>query len=63
MTKPTVKLVGDDSNIFNLMSIAHSALVKAGMKSEAIAMTARVKSDATNYDEALSIIQEFVEVE
>ena len=63
MTKPTVKLIGEDSNIFNLMLIAHSTFVKAGMKSVAIAVSARVKSDATNHDEELSIIREFAEVE
>lgn len=60
--KPVVKLIGENGNIFSLMSITSKALKKAGQKQEAEKMKGRI-SNARDYDEALSIIQEYVQVE
>ena len=60
--KPECKLVGQDGNIFNLGAIAARALKKAGQHVEAKEMVNRIFSKAGDYDEALSIIQEYVDV-
>jgi hypothetical protein len=61
-TKPKAKLIGQDSNVFNLVGIASQALRRAGKRDEAKAMTERVFASGS-YDEALSIIMEYCEVE
>ena len=59
--KPKCKLVGEDGNIFNLMGIASRTLKQAGQGKNAIEMAQRVMAGASSYDEALSIIQEYVD--
>lgn len=59
--KITVKLTGKNGNIFNLTSIVVSALRKHGRKDEAEHMMNEVIS-SHSYDEALSIIQKYVNV-
>lgn len=61
--KPTAMLVGANGNIFNLIGIASKALKKAGQREQANEMQKRISSDAKNYDEALQIIMEYVEVD
>lgn len=62
MTKPKCKLIGEDGNIFNLMSIASRTLKRAGLEEEAKEMVDRIfKSES--YDRALQIIMDYVEVE
>lgn len=61
--KPTVKLVGENGNIFNLMGIAKRALCNAGKKGQADEMCNRILHGAQSYNEALVIIMEYVEVE
>lgn len=60
--KPKVKLVGVDGNIFNLICIAWRSLRIAGQNDKATEMSKRVMNSGS-YDEALSIIMEYVEVE
>lgn len=60
--KPVCKLVGSNGNIFNLLGIASRALKRAGMKNEATEMSNRVFS-SESYEEALSIILEYVDDE
>lgn len=60
--KPVAKLVGANSNIFNLMSIAKKVLIAAGKQERGNEMCNRVITQAKNYDEALLIIMEYVEV-
>jgi hypothetical protein len=60
--KPKAKLIGADGNVFNLIGIARRALVQAGQCEEASAMTNRCFG-ASTYDEALSIIGEYVLME
>lgn len=60
--KPTAKLIGQDSNVFNLIGIVSKALKRAGLREEAAKMTSEVFA-AQSYDEALQIIQKYVDVE
>ena len=59
--KPDCELIGQDSNIFNLMGIASKTLKRNGMSNDAKEMCDRITSSAS-YDEALSIIDEYVEI-
>lgn len=60
--KPKAKLIGANGNIFNLIGIASRSLKRAGQNDQATEMSKRVMSSGS-YDEALSIIMEYVEVE
>ncbi|MBZ9688469.1 hypothetical protein G9F72_019245 [Clostridium estertheticum] len=62
MKKPPCRLVGENGNIFNLLSIASKALKTEGLYAESKEMVERVRS-CNSYDEALSIIMMYVEVE
>lgn len=61
--KPVTKLVGANGNIFNLMAIANKVLKDTGKEEKGKEMCDRIKSQAKNYDEALLIIMEYVEVD
>lgn len=62
MSKPICKLIGKNGNVFNLIGLASRALIKAGMPDQAKEMSAKcIKSGS--YDETLSIIGEYVEIE
>lgn len=61
MDKPKVKLTGENGNIFNLIGIATNALKKENMNEFANEMQERCMS-SKSYFEAISIIQEYVEV-
>jgi hypothetical protein len=60
--KPKCALIGEDGNIFNLMGIASRTLKNNGMREEATEMCNRITSEAKSYDEALMIIDEYVEI-
>lgn len=60
--KPKAKLIGADGNVFNLIGIASRSLKIAGQNDKVTEMSKRVMSSGS-YDEALSIIMEYVEVE
>ncbi len=62
MSKPVAQLIGADGNVFNLIGLAARALKEEGQLDEAKEMTTRCFA-AQSYDEALSIIAEYVEVE
>lgn len=59
--KPKCPLIGQNGNVFNLMGIASKTLKKNGMADEAKEMCNRITSSGS-YDEALSIIDEYVEI-
>lgn len=59
--KPDCPLIGQDGNIFNLVGIASRTLKRNGMADEAAEMAGRVFS-SKNYDDALSIIGEYVNI-
>ncbi len=61
--KPTVKFIGENGNIFNLISIATKALKNKGLTQEATKMRNKVFDNAKNYNEALKTIGEYVEIE
>lgn len=60
--KPKCALIGEDGNIFNLMGIASRTLKRNGMKEEATEMCNRITGGAKSYDEALMILQDYVEI-
>lgn len=60
--KPIAKVLGEDGNVFNLIGICLKAMKKAGIKDKCEEMTNKVTS-ANSYDEALLIMQEYVEFE
>ena len=59
--KPECKLIGEDSNIFNLLARASRTLKDNGMQKEADEMWKRVTSSGS-FDEALCIIGEYVTI-
>ena len=59
--KPKAKLLGADSNVFNLLAIASASLKKAKLADQAKEMQNRVLG-CGSFDEALCIIMEYVEV-
>lgn len=61
MEKPKCALIGQDGNIFNLVGITSRTLKQNGMKEEAKEMSDKV-FNSHSYDEALSIIGEYVEI-
>ena len=59
--KPDCPLIGEDSNIFNLMAIASNTLKKHGMQEQASQMRQRIEQ-CHSYDSALSIIGDYVNI-
>ena len=60
--KPKCQLIGQDGNIFNLMGIASRTLKRNNMKQEADEMVNRITTSARSYDEALMILDEYVDI-
>ena len=60
--KPTVKLSGQDGNVFNLIAICSRELKRAGLNDEAKTMTEEIFASGS-YDEALQIMMNYVDVE
>ena len=58
--KPRVKLLGQDSNIFNLTGIASRALKQAGYRDKAAEMAKKVFASGS-FDEALGHITSYVD--
>ena len=61
-TKPTVKLTGENGNVFNLIGLTKKALVKAGLRDEGNEFVRRAYS-LGSYNEVLNLISEYCEVE
>lgn len=59
--KPKVKLVGQDSNVFNLIGICTRALKKEGMNAEAKELTTKCFASGS-YHEAMAIMMEYCDV-
>lgn len=59
--RPTVKLIGEDGNAFNILGRVKRALVKAGMREEAQAFM--TEAMAGDYDHLLATVQKYVDVE
>ena len=61
-SKPKMKLIGEDGNIFCIMARARSLLAGAGMEDKADEMVRWVEASG-NYYAALQSISEYVETE
>ncbi len=59
--KPQCKLFGQNGNVYNLIAIADQALKHANLKEKSKEMTNKVFK-AHSYEEALSVIAEYVEI-
>ena len=59
--KPKCALIGQDGNIFNLVGIASKTLKRNGMYEESKQMSDRV-FNSKSYEDALCIIDEYVEI-
>lgn len=62
MSKITVKLIGEDGNIFNLMAIVRKAMLKNHMDNEWNDLQQKIFK-SSSYNEALQLIMEYVDVE
>lgn len=62
MEKPTVKLIGEDGNIFFIMGKVARELKRNGMRAEADEYTNKVLN-CKSYNEALQITMQYVDVE
>ena len=62
MNKPTVKLIGQDGNVFNLIGIVSKALRKNGQANEAKEFVEKAMT-SDSYDEVLELIGEYVDIE
>lgn len=62
MSKPIAKVVGQNGNVFVTLSICTSVLNKVGQHKEAKEMSDKVFS-CCSYDEALSIMMEYCDLE
>lgn len=58
----TVKLIGEDGNVFNIIGIVSKALRREGLGEMAKEYAEKVMKSGS-YDEALQITMEYVEVE
>lgn len=61
MSKPICKLIGEDGNIFNLVSIVRRTLLNNGLEQQAEEVVKRVMS-SNSYPQALNILSEYVEI-
>lgn len=61
VTKPKVKLVGEDGNVFNLIGICSRALKQAGQRENSEQMTRECFS-AESYDHALQIMMKYCNI-
>ena len=59
--KPDCPLIGEDSNIFNLMAIASRTLKENGLPEQAREMRQRIEQ-CHSFDSALSIIGDYVNI-
>lgn len=62
MEKPTVKLIGENGNIFNLLSIAARELKLNGQRENADKLKKEI-FNCSSYNEALQTIMKYCEVE
>lgn len=58
--KPKCALIGEDSNIFNLMGLAAKCLRENGLDDQAIEMTTKIYEDSDDYNKCINIISDYV---
>ena len=62
ITRPKCALIGEDGNIFNLMGIESRTLKWNNMEELAKYMCNKITTQAKSYDQALSILGEYVDI-
>jgi hypothetical protein len=62
MDRITVKLIGENGNVFNIIGIVSRELKRAGRREEAAAFT-KAAMAAGSYDAVLALVMETVDVE
>ena len=62
VVKPKCKLIGENGNIYNLMTITSKTLKEYGQEDKAKEMFNRITTTANSYHEALGIIMEYVDI-
>jgi len=62
MSKPICKLVGVDSNVFNIIGVVVKSLKKVGLVEEAKEFTKKAFNSGS-YDEVLRLVEDYVEIE
>lgn len=63
VSKPDCRLIGENSNIFNLIGIASRALHQCGLHAQAEEMRQRIMGgECHNYSAALNVIGEYVNI-
>lgn len=60
--KPTVKLSGEDGNVFAIIGRVSESLKRAGMKNEAEEFRKKALS-SKSYDEILTLVCEYAEID
>ena len=63
MITPKVKLLGEDGNIFFILSRCQKEARKAGWSKEQLSTFTNKVTSSDNYDHALQIVMEYFEVE
>jgi hypothetical protein len=63
VNKVKVQLIGQDSNVFNLLGLCMRAMKRAGQIAEAEELRRKVMNDCSSYDEALQAMMEACDVE
>lgn len=61
-TKPTVKLINEDGNVFSIIGKVQRALNRAGQQDKAAEFVDKAFS-TKSYDEVLQLLRDYVEVE
>lgn len=59
MTKPTVTLIGEDGNVFNIVSIVTKALKRDGQPEKAKEFKEKA-FDSASYDDVLALLHDYV---
>lgn len=59
--KPEAKVIGEDSNVFNLIGICRRALIRSGQKEKAEQMAKEVMA-SESYHHALKIMSKYCEL-
>lgn len=61
-TKPVVKLIGQDSNIFNLVAVCAKALKESGISETEIKDMLKRVWHSDSYADAINVLSEYVTV-
>lgn len=62
MIKPTVKLIGENGNVFNIIGKVSRELKRAGLREQTEEFQSKALT-SNSYDEVLQLVLEYVKVE